>query len=1441
MKFAATVWLTAQDRSDVLVDVEPDSTVAELGAEIAKAVAVSPDGIWFNGARLDDTARVGDTRLGEGAELALSDIGMRARHATRGWQLHVIAGTQIGMMWDLPIGTHEIGRTAALQLDDPRASRIHARLEVTAEGARITDHSSNGTTLDGQPVDSQGVAIAPGQLLIIGDSALVVATAKVADAAVQTGPDGVVEFTRSPRIRTARPPSKIVLPAAPEEATRRKIPVVAMVVPLVMGGGLALFSGQLQFLLFTAMSPIMMVSNVITERRASSKQGKETRAAYESRRNQAVADIAAGLAAETSYRRSSVPDAAATVLTASLPTRQLWERRRTDEDSLRVRVGLADQPSELTIIGENASSPSEHRTVYEVPVTLALRDVGVLGVAGEDESARSCARWLLTQLATFHAPRDLSVSILAPTNGGNWAWARWLPHLRPADLDAYTARVGTDQDTVTSRVVELAGLMKSRRDQTQSSGRADRSVFPAHVVVLDGARALRAVPGIAALLADGPDLGIFFICLEQEERLLPEECTATVTLDPDRTGYLAVHAAGRLPRESIRAELMRASEAEQIARGLAPVKDISADDGETTLPSSARLLDILALEPPTVDGLRARWQLGGRTTTMQLGIGADGPFALDLRRDGPHGLIAGTTGSGKSELLQSMIASLAVDNRPDAMNFVLVDYKGGSAFKDCVRLPHTVGMVTDLDAHLVTRALTSLGAELRRREHVLAAASVKDIEDYQDLDARTPGGLTPLPRLLLVIDEFASMARELPDFVTGLVNIAQRGRSLGIHLLLATQRPSGVVSPEIRANTNLRISLRVTDAADSSDVLDASDAARISKAAPGRGFARLGHAALIPFQAGRVGGRRPGVVSAIRRPPFVTELGWGQLGYAPPAGPRFETKEDDSLTDLALLVDVISEAATEEGCSPQPSPWLDALPDRLLLSGLTTDAQTPGGVRLAWGLEDLPAEQSQRTRTLDLTTDGHLLVVGASRSGRSQLLRTLAGSISMLSPDDVHLYGIDCGNGALSILTELPHCGAVITRTEGERAVRLFTRLLNESKRRQTLLTSSGYADVAEQRAASTAADRLPHIVVMLDRWEGFTATLGEVDGGALTEAILGFLREGSSVGIHMVITGDRSLTSARVSSLTESKVALRLADKSDLSLLGLHPREVPDHQPPGRAISVSDSREVQTALLSVDTSGQGQAAALAELGAAAKARHADPQHRPFRVDSLPSFVPLADALAQVKESSGNGRLFVPFGIGGDDLALVGVDLANVPAAIVAGPAKSGRSTLLAFIAQALLDQGIDLIVAAPRPSPLRDLVGSPGVRAVIADPMADVSVWQGALDAPGPVIIIVDDGEGLKDSPGGPLLSSIAKGQAGDLRGLVLSGNAEGICTGFTGWQVDVKRARQGALLSPQDLLNGDLLGVRLPRSAIGVPITPGKALVHVGSGSLVAVTVPR
>lgn len=246
------------------------------------------------------------------------------------------------------------------------------------------------------------------------------------------------------------------------------------------------------------------------------------------------------------------------------------------------------------------------------------------------------------------------------------------------------------------------------------------------------------------------------------------------------------------------------------------------------------------------------WARSPRSTVFPIGVNGAGPLVLDLVRDGPHALVGGTTGSGKSELLLSLVASLAAVNRPDELAFLLVDYKGGAAFAECADLPHVVGVVTDLDAALTERAMTSLDAELKRRERLLGEHGCRDLTAYH---ARKRPGDPALRRLVLVVDEYRALAEELPSFVAGLVRVASLGRSLGIHLVVATQRPAGVVTADMRANLGLRIALRVRDVVDSLDVLEAPDAARIHECTPGRAFLRSAATELAQFQCALVTGR----------------------------------------------------------------------------------------------------------------------------------------------------------------------------------------------------------------------------------------------------------------------------------------------------------------------------------------------------------------------------------------------------------------------------------------------------------------------------------------------------------------------------------------------------------------------------------------------------------
>lgn len=1417
------------EETDVLIDCDDATPAAEI--ERALALEIGSAQRWSLARPDEDSgalATAATTGLHHGARIGFGiDVSPGGLPAT-GLQLHVVGGPHAGLVIALPQGTHDVGRAATIAWDDRSMSRRNTRITVTPDEVTVTDlDSTNGTLLEGVRLDPQvETPWRLGELLEIGDSAVVVRTARHDETVVEAAEPGWRTFLRPPRIKPYHLTPAVDVPKAPEEPRRRGFPIIASLAPLVLGMAMVAITGNKTFLLFCLMSPVMLGANYISERRGGTKNYKQKLAEYHELLEAAQTRLTEQTASEQTRLRTEMPDAADTFVTAMLPGTRLWERRRLDDDFLMLRLGTSDQPTTISITGEVPETPP---VLHAVPVGFSVTESGVVGIAGPDERADDVLRWTIAQLATYHAPRDLSLSFLTSRGGADWSWVSWLPHARSDDPEGPIALIGNDPDTLSSQVAWLNATIKARRDAAKGQ-RSSADSFPAHVVVLHGYRGLRSVPGLNQVLEDGPAVGVFALCVDDHQRSLPERCDATLQVDPVDQHRAALRRSGHRAVPDLLLDSVSVRWCDDIARSLASLRDIGGAEDGVTLPDSARLLDVLSLDPPTPEKVRSQWIMQPSSTEMVLGVGLDGPFSLDLRSDGPHGLIAGMTGSGKTELLQTMIASLAVANRPDAINFVLVDYKGDSAFKDCVKLPHTVGKVNDLDPHLVVRALESLKAELKYREHFLAEAGTKDIEDYQALQVKEPDR-PPLPRLMLVIDEFAQLSKDLPNFVSGLVSIAQLGRSLGIHLLLATQRPSGVVSAEIRANTNMRIALRVADAADSTDVLDTQEASRIAKSTPGRAYARLGAGALQAFQSGRVGGRRPGAVAVDLPPPFVSRVSWRSLGYTPAKPPRRKETEVAG-TDLSELVAAIVEAAEIEQIAGQRSPWLPALPLVLQWSDEVQGEPTRGHVpAFPFGRRDVPDQQRQVVADLDLERDGHLLVVGSSGSGRSQLLRTIAASVARLSdPSDVHLYGIDCGNGALNVLTSLPHTGTVVSRSEGQRASRLLTRLGEELDRRQQILSSEGFGDISEQRRVST--EPLPHLVVMLDRWEGFVATLGSVD--SLNDVVMRVLREGASLGVHAIITGDRSLAyNSRVFSMTETKLTMRLAEPDDYGLVGLRPKDMPDSVPPGRAFS-RNGNETQVYLLDADLGGQAQAAALRVIGTRAAERVGEVAVPPFRVDALPPRIEADAALALVPADA--PKPYFVAGVGGDELTAFAIDHTRSSAFIVAGPGRSGRSSVLMGMARTALATGSAVIVMAPRPSPLRDLDG-PGVLAVFTDPTTPAATFDELVETAGrPVLVLIDDGEGLRDCAGGDFFLRVARGQVPDAF-VVLGGNSEGVGAGLSGWQPEMKKARQGLLLSPQGISDGELIGTRLPRNIIGLPVAVGRGWLNLGDGNVTQV----
>ncbi len=750
------------------------------------------------------------------------------------------------------------------------------------------------------------------------------------------------------------------------------------------------------------------------------------------------------------------------------------------------------------------------------------------------------------------------------------------------------------------------------------------------MVLLDGVRRLRAVPGLAALLEQGPALGVVFIALDVCADRLPAESGAVLEVS-DEPGQCRLRSRTGDEGHGLVVDRVGPWWSERLSRALAPLRDVTPEPGGRRLPQSARLLDLLPFDALDPEQVARCWQASASATRAVVGVGLEGPHHIDLRADGPHILVGGTTGSGKSELLQSLIASLAVLNRPDRLCFVLVDYKGGAAFKECADLPHTAGLVTDLDAHLTQRALTSLTAELRRRESLFAAVGAKDLDEYEaSLAADPPHPM--VPRLVLVVDEFRVLAEELPAFLSGLVRIAAVGRSLGVHLVLATQRPAGVISSDIKANVNLRIALRVRDRVDSEDVVDAPDAARLSERTPGRALARRGGGDLEAFQGARIGG-----VTPERHP--AAELTVTPLPWPPPPVERATTSAvsgpgargpNSTLSDLQRLARSLARACDIASAEKPRPPWLPPLPERLPRHALAAPAE-PAELRgrgrppaspwkLPLGLADRPGEQVQDLLCWDLREPGHWAAIGSGASGRTSLLRLVAVTAAeQLSPGEIHLYAVD-GGGGLRALELLPHTGAVVGHDDRDRLARLLRRLGAEVSRRQRALAERGTASLAEWRGSSPndPAGSVPaHLLLLVDGWEQVAQSLDAHDHGALTDELLRLVRDGGSVGLSVLLTGGRDVLLGRTGSLFAQHLLLHQDDPTAAVMAGLTPAALPPHQPPGRVLLAGEGTEVQLAWLGA---GPEQTAALQRAGAASAvdAARLDPSLLPFRVDELP-------------------------------------------------------------------------------------------------------------------------------------------------------------------------------------------------------------------------------
>ena len=1103
----------------------------------------------------------------------------------------------------------------------------------------------------------------------------------------------------------------IAPPAPPEGGTSRMASFLPMLGSLAMVG-LAFLIHSLIYLVVIGGMVLAMVGGglaaTISQRRSRTRRWIRTTQRYVAHLADVRARAAAAAVAQRDGLQACFPDPGSLVTVAARGD-GLWERRPADEDFAAVRLGrgrvaahcparlardegpLADADPDLA--AEADKLIEETATLSGAPIVVPLRDAGCVAIVGESDRSRALAGAWLAGLATFHAPAELRIMGLVPLEAvRTWSWLKWLPHTRDPEAGEGLGRVGravtadpvafADQfetlaqrrlDGLRRRTESAAGSLVTRNDP---SGRQDREVGgeSAHViVVVDGYLPGQGPESLDSVMAIAPSVGMTMVVLVRELSEVPASCGARIDwTSPNTVRYVASGPQGRV-EAGVVPDGLDLSGATQLARTLAPL-GLRAGETGADLADPVRLVELLGADEADELDLGSNWiglehlaeGIPPEFLAVPIGRRDNGSaMMLDFKEAaaggmGPHGMLVGATGSGKSELLRSLTAALAARHDPSLVNLLLIDFKGGAAFADLAKLPHVAGLVTNLadDLSLVDRMRLALGGELaRRQEQLRLAGNLGSIADYQA--ARANGApLDPLPYLMVVVDEFGELLAAKPDFVDTFLTLARLGRSLGVHLLLATQRLDEGRIRGLEPHLRYRLCLRTFTAEESRAVLSNAAAFELPSL-PGLGYLRVDReqarfkaaicgAARVP-QAGDAFTDASGVAApgSLLRPLSLGGTS-AQDGLARAVRPRAD--------DLQVLVAQAEAAAA----STSRQIWTPPLATELTLGAL---GAVTGDDDVTVGIADWPERQAKEEVRYRLEgAGGNVGIAGAPRTGKSTLLQSLVLALAgSAGPDRRQFYCLDLGGGSLFELDGLPHVGAVVGRGETEAAARLFREL-------RALLDER--ANARQSSRSGSRGEAWPDVFLVVDN-------VGQLRQSApdLEPELIELATAGLPFGLHVLLSANRWLdVRPQLLDALGTRWELHLADPAD-SLAGRQAAlQVPVDQP-GRGLT-RDGHLFQAALpdRSAEPSPGGLTEAIAVIAESAGEAHAP------KIAPLPLRVTTAEAaglaaVAGSEPATGDGFLL---GVSEFRSRPAELDLAKPGShLLVYGDSGSGRTTLL--------------------------------------------------------------------------------------------------------------------------------------------------------------------
>ncbi len=1028
-----------------------------------------------------------------------------------GPELRIVGGIGAGLRKRVDGATVVIGRDAGADVVIPSqlVSRRHAELRWTGDGFTVRDlDSRRGVVVDGVSL-AAGVAVAlpAGTAVALADS--VVTMVGVPDAGGLVRPAGPFHAAFiGGRFTPSQTPPQFSLPPSPVSGFGRRS-FAPFVVPSAGAVALAAAAGGAPTPVALAATPAAMIVGLLAERGISARTTRRAARAHQSKVADEAQAVRGAASAFAMAARTRHPDPATLLSAAERRASLLWS---SSIDAFRPRLGLTTHAGAVPVEADPAdlARVDEARAAHLVPATVDFAG-GPVALAGPEASLDALALWLVAQAAALLGPHEIDIVVVSD-EPARWAWVAWLPH---------------GGDACVLRADALPAMLPPR-------------AAPHRLVVLD--RPASTVWYDAAVTAD-----TWQLWRVGRVDAVPSRVATIVSATGDAS--VRVETLGA-PVEDVLGDIMLngPATATDLALHLGALR--SPLGAAITTPERVVVSDLIPSVTSSAATVRA-WQHARDDLEVIVGTNEAGPVRVRLTGQNSHVLVAGTTGSGKTRLLETLAVGLASTYSPAALNLLVIDFKGGNELAGIARLPHCVGLVSDRDMSEVDRVLAALTREIARRDEVFGAAGATDLSDYS---AKTGRGL---PRLVVIADEFGQFRRDdaLGQRVGTLLRIAAQGRSKGLHLVLATQSPSTDVTAEIRQNVGVRMCLRVAEAAESVAVLGVPDAARLTQ--PGRVMVSVDN----EMQVAQVALSRAAVSMRDRDAVVVRDLTDAALA------PRTEpTAPDSSLFDA--IIDSLTEASATNGSSPMPLLG-PPLPEHLARRDLRGADRSWSVGGFVIGQRDRPGVVDAAPLTFDPSRDGAITFIGGARSGRTHSLLALAEAVRDQSDEakPVALHAIDW-SGGLSVL-EGARCDAGLVRRGDFEHLRRLVRWL--------------------------ASDGVPGVsrLVLVDRLDSLVRDLRDLDGGAFAAEFLDVLQSGPRRDVFVAVTIEPAALLAGPAALAGRRVVLSIDDASVAVAAGL-PRRT--SASPGRGVVLPEGDDVQIASAAAPSPGAASGAAVGAL-----------------------------------------------------------------------------------------------------------------------------------------------------------------------------------------------------------------------------------------------------